>query len=348
MNNPSSNIRTEKMNNQANCSLSKTNHLASSGGISQNKLMTRKTYIEIVIVALLTLLALHVFGQQETMLTQYSTGLQMTNPAYVGTSGRLNAIGLIRNQWLGFEGAPKSQVLLINTPLLRYHLGVGFTLIKDEIGPTNQTLLYANVAYNFNLTDKIKLSMGLNGGLSVKKLNNSSLTPLLANDPVYSEPNVKDYLPNFGAGLYIYSQKFYLGFSSPKLLKNDYKTLSESANAGNEPRHFFVIGGYLLKLSELWKAKPSFSLKMVQGAPLSFDITANAIYHDKFWIGTMFRLGDAVGFIFQYQISDKLRLGYSYDLPITEMLKSTTGSHEISISYDILFKDRKNASPRYF
>ncbi len=310
--------------------------------------MKKKNRILVAIISLLSLITLQVNAQQDVMLTQYSSALQLTNPAYAGTSGRLNATAVIRNQWLGFEGAPKSQVLLINSPFLRYHLGVGITLIRDEIGPTKQTLFYANVAYNFNLTENVKLSMGLSGGFNVKKMDFAALAPVSLNDPAYNLTNQMDFLPNFGTGIYIYSPSFYLGFSTPKLIKNTYKEATANATTGGDEQHFFIIGGYLFKINELWKAKPSFSLKMVKGAPLSVDITANAIYKDKFWFGAMYRLGDAIGIIFQYQISDRLRMGYSYDLPISEMHKNTTGSHEILISYDMVFKDKKIVTPRYF
>ncbi|NJO92732.1 MAG: PorP/SprF family type IX secretion system membrane protein [Chloroflexia bacterium] len=122
-------------------------------------------------------------------------------------------------------------------------------------------------------------------------------------------------MPNFGTGIYLYSDEFYLGLSTPKLLKNDYKNLGDIENSGSEEQHFFIIGGYLFKIDDKWKAKPSFSLKMVEGSPLSVDVTANAIYNDKIWFGIMYRAWDAAGAIFQYQVTDRLRAGYSYDVP---------------------------------
>ncbi len=311
--------------------------------------MKNRNSLKVAIICLISLASVQLKAQQDVMLTQYASALQLTNPAYSGTSGRLNAMGIIRNQWMGFEGAPKSQVLMVNSPFLRYHLGVGFNLIRDEIGPTKSTLFYLNVAYNFSMNDKVKLSMGLSGGFNVKKLDYNTLDPFSTmNDPAYSLTNQMDVLPNFGTGIYLYSNKFYLGLSTPKLIKNSFKDGDPNITTGSEERHFFVIGGYLFTINEDWKAKPSFSLKMVKGAPLSFELTANAIYKDKFWFGGMYRMGDAVGIIFQYQISERLRAGYSYDMPISEMRSSTTGSHEILISYDMVFKDKKIVTPRYF
>jgi len=287
------------------------------------------------------------FAQQDVQLTQYASALQLTNPGYVGTSGRLNVTGVARNQWVGFEGAPTSQVLLLNTPFLRYKFGLGLTLIRDEIGPTTNTLIYLNAAYNFHVTKRLKLSMGLSGGFNANSLDAASFNPTSLNDPAISFDKQTDFLPNFGTGIYLYSDEFYLGLSTPKLLKNDYKDAGDIENSGSEEQHFFIIGGYLFKIDNKWKAKPSFSLKMVKGSPLSVDITANAIYNDKIWFGLMYRHGDAIGAIFQYQVTDRLRAGYSYDQPFTEM-RSSGGSHEILVSYDLIFKGKKIVTPRYF
>lgn len=286
------------------------------------------------------------FSQQDVMLTQYSSALQLTNPAYVGTSGRLNVTGIARNQWVGFEGAPKTQVLLINTPFLRHRFGIGFNLIRDEIGPTKNTLIYLNTAYNFQLTGGLRISMGLSGGFNVNRINSASFDQITINDPSINFDNQMKLMPNFGTGIYLYSQKYYLGISTPKLLTNKYAGMEENNSRGEE-RHYFFIGGYLHEINNLWKFKPSFSLRMVKGAPISLDVTANAIYSKKVWFGLTYRHGDGAGAILQYQFTDRIRAGYSYDQPFTEMNYSG-GSHEILISYDLLFKIRKLVTPRYF
>jgi type IX secretion system PorP/SprF family membrane protein len=304
--------------------------------------------LSLLIILISSLISTKSFSQQDVQLTQYASALQLTNPAYVGTSGRLNVTGIARNQWVGFEGAPTSQVLLINSPFLRYRFGVGLNLIRDKIGPTTNTLLYLNASYNLNITKRLKMSMGLSGGFNVNSLDAASFDPASLNDPAISFEKQIQFMPNFGTGIYFYSDEFYLGLSTPKLLKNDFKsTTTETSTTGGEEQHFFIIGGYLFKIDESWKAKPSFSLKMVKGSPLSFDITANAIYNDKIWFGVMYRHGDAVGAIFQYQVTDRLRAGYSYDQPFTQM-KSSGGSHEILVSYDLIFKGKKIVTPRYF
>ena len=228
-----------------------------------NRMKKNIKYTRILVILISSFISISSYAQQDVMLTQYSSALQLTNPAYVGTSGRLNVTGIARNQWVGFEGAPTSQVLLINSPFLRYRFGVGLTLIRDVIGPTKNTLLYLNAAYNFNLSENIRMSMGLSGGFNINKLDAASFSPGSLNDPALAFENQMQFLPNFGTGIYIFSKDFYLGISTPKLIKNDYESVGTSTATGSEEQHFFIIGGYLIKISEDWKAKPSFSFKPI-------------------------------------------------------------------------------------
>ena len=288
-------------------------------------------------------------AQQDLMITQYMTTLQPANAAYVGTTGKLNATLISRNQWVGFEGAPTSQLLMINSPFIKQNLGIGFSLIRDKIGPVQQTSAFIDIAYNFNITEKVKFSMGLKSGLNIQKPDLSGLNLLDQNDPSFSAytDNI-ELLPNFGFGMYMYSDKFYLGASTPKLIKNSLEGAGTLIAEGGEERHYFFIGGYLMDLNSTWKLRPSFFVKMVKGSPLSIDLTVNAIYRDKLWFGAMHRFGDAVGLIVQYQINPQFRAGYSYDFAISKMQNYNNGTHEIMISYDMIFRDDKIVTPRYF
>jgi len=296
-----------------------------------------------------TLISKLSLSQQDLILTQYMTSLQPANAAYVGTTGRLNATMITRNQWTGFDGAPVSQLLLINSPFLKHNLGIGASIIRDKIGPTQQTSAFIDFAYNFNITDKVKLSMGLKSGLNIQKPDLSGLELLNPNDPSFTSVTDNfELLPNFGFGMYLYSDKFYLGASTPKLIKNSLQSVTSLISEGGEERHYFFIGGYLMNLNSSWKLRPSFFFKMVKGAPLSMDITANAIYKDKLWFGAMHRFGDAIGMIVQYQINPQFRFGYSYDLSTSKMKTYNSGTHEIMLSYDMIFRDEKIVTPRYF
>ena len=306
------------------------------------------TFKSVIFYFLMLIIPVSSFSQQDLMLTQYMVSLQPTNAGYVGTSGRLNATAYTRNQWVGFEGAPSSQILMINSPFIKHNIGVGLTLVHDQIGPLKQTLVFADIAYNFKISDKIKLSMGLKSGLSIQQPDISNVTTVDQNDPAYRSQKQTELLPNFGFGLYMYSKKFYVGLSTPKLMQNKTGDNSTQGVSGSEKRHYYLISGYLFELNPEWKLRPSLFAKMVTGAPISTELTANTIYKDKIWFGIMYRFGDAIGGILQYQVTKQFRVGYSYDFALSKMMKYNNGTHEIMLSYDMIFRDDRIVTPRYF
>ncbi|MCK5538223.1 MAG: type IX secretion system membrane protein PorP/SprF, partial [Bacteroidales bacterium] len=285
---------------------------------------------------------------QDLILSQYMTNLLPTNAAYAGTSGNLNATLISRNQWVGFEGAPQTNVLLINSPLIKRNFGVGLTLIQDKVGPLVQTLVFGDAAYNFQLTEKIRLSMGVKAGFNVQQPDFGGLDLSNPNDPTFAEVPEVELLPNFGFGLFMYNPKYYFGISSPKLKKNELNFGAVGEETGGEERHYFVIGGYVFDLKENLKYKPTFFYKMVNGAPPSFEISNTFIYKDKIWLGAFWRVGDAIGTMLQYNINRNLKVGYSYDYSITELSSVSSGTHEVLLSYDLVFRANKIVTPRYF
>jgi len=65
-------------------------------------------------------------------------------------------------------------------------------------------------------------------------------------------------------------------------------------------------------------------------------------------VGASYRSNDAIVAILEYQVSKKLRVGYSYDFTTSELKNYSTGSHEIIIGYDFGFNVLKMKTPRYF
>jgi len=97
--------------------------------------------------------------------------------------------------------------------------------------------------------------------------------------------------------------------------------------------------GRQFKLAEDFDLKASSMLKIVKGAPISADITALAGFRERFWVGGMFRFDSAMGIISQFQINEKMLIGYSYELPLNRVNNFSNGTHEIMFGYNLsLFK----------
>jgi type IX secretion system PorP/SprF family membrane protein len=302
-------------------------------------------------ISFLFLLLLGIVGsisaQQDPMFTQYMHNPVSINPAYAGSRGTMNFTAMHRQQWVGIDGAPKTLALSINSPFIGYNVGLGISLIHDEFTPVKQTGLYVDYSYKLKLTEKVKLAFGMKGGFNMYDINLQDLIKKDDDDDIIMYGSTKMFLPNFGIGSYMYSDRFYLGFSIPKMLQN---SLSDNSNniANKEERHYFFMGGVVLDVSEYIKFKPSFTVRMVEGSPLSTEVSGAVLLHDKLWLGGMYRLGDSVGGMVRFNITDQLSVGYSYDLTQTKLRNDSRGTHEVYLGYDLVFKNKKILSPRYF
>lgn len=312
-----------------------------------------KTHKKIAFGLVLTLGSLTVNAQQAPMYTHYMNNTLSVNPGYAGSREALTVTALHRSQWVNFKGAPLTQTLTMHSPLRNPHIGLGLSLLNDKIGPVNNTSVCADFAYIMNLTSKSKLAFGLSAGANIFQASLNTLELDQQTDPVFTTNISNHVTPNFGFGAYYYRERFYAGISTPNLLQNSYSVVKlENGNTliGKEQRHFFLIAGTMLKISENLAFKPTTLIKVTPAAPIQADVTASFIIMKKLLVGAMFRTGDAFGALVGYDITDQFHVGYSYDWSFgLKTGKYNQGSHEIVLRYDFVFIDKKQIhSPRNF
>ena len=304
-------------------------------------------YMKRILTVLVILLGIKSYAQQDPMYTQYMYNTMAINPAYAGSKDALSILGLYRAQWVGLDGAPNTQTLSAHMPVGGHDMGLGITFLNDKIGATNQTQLFLNYSYPINLSWTSKLRFGLSFGMSVFQSHAADL-----NNRVPTDQSIFNYtgkiFPNVGLGLFYYGEKGYLGLSIPKLFKNFVKGPNE-LEVGRVRQHFFLMGGYVYYIDDFTKFKPSFMLKMVSGAPISLDLSANVYFNDHLGLGLAWRNQDAISGIVQYYFSSGLNLSYSYDFITSPLRHFNGGSHEFMIGYDIgTIGKRRIYSPRFF
>jgi len=304
---------------------------------------------KILVILLLTLGYFQVgYGQQDKMFTQYLNYPSSINPAYAGSRGSTQILGIARKQWVGLEGAPKSGVISINSPITFFNMGLGLTLETDDVGPERNTDVSVDFSHRIRLTKTVFMNLGLKAGLSHQKIDLTNANVVDQYDPLMQEVN-NDVLPNFGVGSYVYGDQFFIGFSIPRLLQTEIKSGGiTDVKLDRNKLHYFLMGGYVFKVNPFIKIRPSMLFKATQGSRVSWDFSAMAIFLDRFWLGTSIRDEDSIAGIFQVNINHQLRIGYSYDIAFSNLSSRTNGSHEISLSYDIGFKSKRLRSPRYF
>jgi type IX secretion system PorP/SprF family membrane protein len=244
-----------------------------------------------------------------------------------------------RSQWVSVPGAPQTHSISYNTPLKNKNIGLGFSVMNDKIGPQQQTGVYFDYSYILKVSDTYRMGMGLKGGVSFYRASLSELNPIDP-DPIFSKDIYKNFLPNLGVGLYLFSENTYFGMSIPKFIQNtitrdDYET----DYVQKEKIHFYYVMGGQFNLAEDFDLKASSMMRLVRGAPVSVDITALAGFKERFWVGCMVRYKSAFGFIAQFQVTNKMVIGYSYELPVQRISNFSNGTHEIMFGYNLnIFK----------
>lgn len=294
------------------------------------------------------------FSQQTPLYTMYMWNQLVINPAYAGSREALTASAVLREQWVGLEGAPSTQVLSIHSPLPNDKIGLGFTVQNDNVGPVNNTGIWGDFAYRLQVTQKAKLSLAVRGGFGIYQADLRNIETGEANDPSFNQNISNDFTPNFGFGAYYYTDRAYVGIASPTLLENE-------LNSGNNTpgqdfgdlnkRHYYLLAGYVFNISADSGSvmfRPSTVIRAVSGAPVSFDISANFLLKQKLWLGASYRYRDAIAAIVSFNFTDHLQAGYSYDFGTSDLNTYHNGSHEIMLTYDFFKDDVKTRNPRYF
>jgi type IX secretion system PorP/SprF family membrane protein len=291
-------------------------------------------------------------AQQDAMFTHYMFNTIAINPAYAGSRDALTVTGLHRSQWVSFDGAPTTQTINMHSPLLFKNTGIGLSFINDAIGPTNTTGFFLDFSYKIKVSQKAHLAFGIKAGMNMMSNELNQLATGDALDPAFANNIQSKLLPNFGFGLYYFTDKYYFGASSPKLLENDFAENSTSGNTNpaSEEKHYFFIAGTMLTLNQDLKFKPTTFVKVTAAAPMEVDLTGTLYFRDRIWLGAMFRTGDAAGLLAGMNITDQFAFGYSYDWSFTNTsFRYNGGSHEVMLRYDFIFGEKqKIRSPRYF
>lgn len=298
--------------------------------------MLNKWFVVLAGMVLLSAFSFRAHAQQDPMYTQYMDNLLVINPGYAGSHETGNLLMVARSQWVDIKGAPSTRSFAYNTPYDNKNLGVGFSLMSDRIGPLKQTGFYVDYSYFIRVSKDYKLGMGLKGGVSFYRANLTDLVTI-ESDPLFDNDLYANFLPNVGVGFYLFSDDTYLGLSVPRLVENKItRDEVQTSFVYTQKMHFYLVGGHTFKLNN-----PDFSIKAnglvkyVYGAPISFDVNAQFGIREQLWLGAMYRYKASYGFMAQFKPSDKLRVGYSYDILFSDLRAFQKGTHEIMLSYDI-------------
>ncbi len=291
------------------------------------------------------------YAQQDAQYTNYMYNTMNINPAYAGSRGNLSVFGLHRTQWVGLDGAPTTNTFAIHSPIRESNVGVGLSFMNDVIGPSDESTISADFSYTINTSDTYKLAFGLRATAHLLNVDFSKLHIYNQGDALAQYNIDNRFSPNFGAGAYWYSENTYFGISIPNMLETlhfDKTQIAYSANSvPYERMHYHIIGGKVFDINSDIQFKPAFLAKIVQGAPIQLDLSANFMFQEKFTLGAAYRWDAAMSALAGFQVNDNWFVGYGYDAEVTKLANYNSGSHELFLRYEFSRK-KQVASPRFF
>lgn len=324
--------------------------------------------------------ALH--AQQSAQYSQYIRNQYMINP---GAAGAEDFVALAlggRMQWTGFDDAPKTSYLYFSAPMNKLRNGrmkrtygvlrsrnrrvkhptmrisgskhaFGAQLLGDLYGPFRTFKFAGTYAYHLALNREYRLSFGVNAGLSSRSFlsDKAQVLSVMTNtgfyDATYSTYAANQnaqYTLDVEAGLYFYGKDVFAGFSANQLTGDLVKFGNRQTNF--DPKiHYFLTGGYHFKLNRKMQLTAATLMKYVHRAPLSLEFSVQGEFKDQFWFGASYRHKDAVVATFGWNSGKVLRIGYSFDFSISDLIRYNSGGHELVIG--LMFGKSKGFAVKY-
>lgn len=311
-----------------------------------------KKYIYIFALVLVVALT-NVYAQQQPMFTQYMYNGLLINPAYAGNKNAVEFTALHRRQFDGIEGAPKTQVFSVNSPIPKKNMALGLKIYNETLGPAvvNNSL---GICYSYQISfPNSRLSLGLEANVMNQSIDFPRLRRNDPNDQAIPLNKESVFIPDASAGVYYDRETFFAGFAMSNLFNNKYvyEGVNNRSLSGNLFRHSYIYTGAIFPVSPKIKITPAILGKYVSGAPIQLDINAIAVYNEMLSLGMGYRTDNSIAGIFRFTVKKKISVGYSYDFATSPMGTYHRGNHEVMLTYRLLLPTppgQKIVHPRYY
>ncbi|MCB0805271.1 MAG: PorP/SprF family type IX secretion system membrane protein [Bacteroidales bacterium] len=261
------------------------------------------------------------------------------NPGFAGSVNGICATGLIRQQWVGFEGAPATYNINIHSPLSVVHGGIGASIYQDELGYQKEIGVKLMYAYRHDLgmgNLGVGVQVGfINGSVDFSQFEVGKNVRDGGDYIIEGKQEVSDMLLDFGLGVqYFVPEKFYVGISSTRLSEQE---SPDDLLAYKSRRHYYLNAGYMWALpgNPSFVLEPSILVKS-DGTKTEYDLAGLLKYNNKFWGGVSFsanstlQVKDPLAVLVGIAIKD-VKIGYAYTVPTSQI--GSGGSHEVMVGY---------------
>lgn len=287
------------------------------------------------------------FAQQDALFTNYMFNPANFNPAYTGSRGVTSLFLQHRQQWQGIAGAPETSYFNVQTYNAANKSGWGLGVQNDQLGNIKETEVSVDYAYHLKLSEKGQLSLGLKGSLNQYAVDFSVLNPYQQDGALVQNID-RNWTPNFGMGLFYYTDRSYVGIAIPHLLEQSHYDTASGSQAVDKA-HFNASAGYVFDLSPRLQWKPSIFMRTLYALPAQWDLSSSVLIDQKVQFGLTYRIDAALAGMAAFQVHPQWLMGYSYDFDRSPLTNYNQGSHEIFLRYEFgSAKNRIVQSPRFF
>lgn len=295
-------------------------------------------------IALLSLIATPVFAQQLPFTSQYMFNDYLMNPAVGGSLDYMPISTSIRSQWAGLDGAPKTQTLSAHKRFGE-RMGLGAFLFNDATGPISEKGLQLSYAYHLPMTNDARISFGLGAMLFLHSFDINQLQFDEPEDQTTQALNGNSFSPDVNFGILYYTDQYKVGISISQLLQSSTYKDDENEKLNSLARHYYLHGEYIFNIDNDFDVIPSALIKYVTGAPIQFDVNFRGLYKKKYWLGLSYRDRESIVTLIGMEWKT-LRLGYSYDITLSDINNYSSGSHELNLTY--IFGKKENETTSSF
>lgn len=311
----------------------------------------------------LLLVSFSALGQQEFQFGQLIATPSLTNPA----AGGMMNVGEVhlgnRMQYVGVEGRPMTTFLSLQskiklkrrkkTPVLEEmsaigktfysvpqrtignKLVAGFVAMNDQIGPFTKNHLKANLAVHLPINQRLNAGIGLGLGWSNFGINESKVRLIEENDNAYTSyigtTKGQNYI-DANAGLVIYNDRLYIGFSGSQLFGNRI-VFNDTKTSSSFRRHLYFMASYRMDLGKKYGLEPIVQVKKTGDSPLSAEIAGRLHYLRLGYVSLSYRTQSAIGIGFGVNVFSHFQFGYQFEFGNGVTQKFGNTSHEIRLGF---------------
>ena len=285
-----------------------------------------------------SIISLSSFAQQTPQSNVYSYNKYSLNPAYAGATGCAEIFFSHLNQWVKVEGAPVTSLFSANTRIGK-SFGIGGNLLIDKLGMLQQVAASGSISYGFTIAKQHNLRFGITGGYYQFRLNPTGAIAFDAQDVIVNSGSQSSSSINSEVGFLYQFKGLELSMASKQVLQSFSNFGYTGLDGYGLRRHMVGLVGYKFQLNEKLSLKPSVLYKGINNTN-QFDINADVNYKNFIHGGIGYRT--QVGLIGRVgvNIQNLFFIGYAYEVPMQNIAKYSSGSHEIVIGLTLCKKKK--------